>query len=1000
MRLVISIILAVVGVMDFAALAADPVSAALDARFNATVRPFLQQYCVSCHGKDKDKSEGDLDLESYSSMAEAARDSVRWEGIIDKLEASKMPPKKAKLHPGDDQRRPIIEWFHAARDFQTLSNAGDPGIVLARRLSNAEYDYTIRDLTGVDLKPAKEFPVDPSNTAGFDNSGESLTMSPSLLKKYLQAAHDISNHLVLKEDGIDFAATSMLAETDRDQYCVQRIVNFYHARDIDYADYFEAAWRYKNRSALGEPSATIAQIAAQRKVSAKYLQTIWETLEGHTDDVGPVVKLQSMWNALPAPMQGKADAAREGCEQMRAYVVGFRKKVEPRFLNLSAGRVPNNAEPLLIWKNVQYATHRMTFDPAQLQVEGEPAPKEYSEIEPGSMGSFGPGRTVLVKNKPGDPDLVVPAGQRARYEAAFARFCRVFPDRFYMQERGRNYFDTTTDRGRLLSAGFHSLLGYFRDDQPLYELILDDAQQKQLDAMWRDMDFVAAATKRTYIQFCSSGQRGERGIAQTESDIGARAEDITVTSQEKIKQLEQNYLAKAEGADPRAAEAVKYWFNWMNDTIRWTEKARVDAEPTHVQALLKFAARAYRHPLSKEDKDDIVAYYKSCRQSGLDHESAMREGIVSILMSPDMCYRIELASASKEIHPLSDYELASRLSYFLWSSIPDEQLLAYAAAGDLHEPQVIAAQAKRMLQDPRVRALASEFGGSWLDFRRFDEIATVDHDRFPQFTNDVRQAMYEEPIRYLVDAFQSNRSMLDLIYGNYTFVNPVLARHYGMPVQGESSNDWKRIDNVDQYGRGGLLGMAAFMTKNAPGLRTSPVKRGFWVVKNVLGEKINPPPPNVPELPHDEAKLDLPLRQMLERHRQEASCAACHARFDSLGLVFEGYGPIGDRRDKDLAGRPIDASASFPDDGGDGTGLAGLRQYIKEHRQKNFVDNLSRKMLAYALGRTLILSDQLLLREIDQKLQKDQFHLDTLIEGIVTSPQFLNKRGQEQVAQR
>src|SRR5437764_6380036 len=148
--------------------------------------------------------------------------------------------------------------------------------------------------------------------------------------------------------------------------------------------------------------------------------------------------------------------------------------------------------------------------------------------------------------------------------------------------------------------------------------------------------------------------------------------------------------------------------------------------------------------------------------------------------------------------------------------------------------------------------------------------------------------------------------------------------------------------------------MSVFLSKNAPGLRTSPVKRGYWVVKSVLGERIPPPPAAVPELPRDEAKLDLPLREVLAHHREDPSCAACHARFDSLGLVFEGYGPVGDRRDKDLAGRPIDASASFPDDGGDGAGLAGLRQYIKEHRQKNFVDMLSRKMLAYALGRTLI----------------------------------------------
>jgi hypothetical protein len=303
------------------------------------------------------------------------------------------------------------------------------------------------------------------------------------------------------------------------------------------------------------------------------------------------------------------------------------------------------------------------------------------------------------------------------------------------------------------------------------------------------------------------------------------------------------------------------------------------------------------------------------------------------------------------------------------------------------------------LQDPRVRALATEFGGSWLDFRRFDEIATVDRDRFPSFTNDLRQAMYEEPIRFLVDAFASNRSMLDLLYGNYTFVNPVLARHYGMPSSSGNPDQWVRIHDADRYGRGGILPMAAFLTKNAPGLRTSPVKRGNWVVKNVLGERIPAPPPNVPQLPRDEARLDLPLREMLVRHRQDPNCAACHARFDSFGLVFEGFGPVGERRDKDLAGHAIDSSATFPG-GGEGTGLDGLRRYIRQHREKDFVDNLCRKLLAYALGRSLMLSDDPLIRQTEDKLAQSDYRLNTLVECFVTSPQFLNKRGGDAVAQR
>jgi hypothetical protein len=241
--------------------------------------------------------------------------------------------------------------------------------------------------------------------------------------------------------------------------------------------------------------------------------------------------------------------------------------------------------------------------------------------------------------------------------------------------------------------------------------------------------------------------------------------------------------------------------------------------------------------------------------------------------------------------------------------------------------------------------------------------------------------------------------VLDLLYAHDTFVNPVLAAHYGMPVTSRETNDWARIESADRYDRGGLLPMAVFLTKNAPGLRTSPVKRGNWVVKNVLGERIPPPPPVVPQLPRDEARTDLPLRDLLARHRADPNCAACHARFDSLGLVFEGFGPIGERRANDLAGRPIDASATFPG-GGEGAGIEGLRNYIREHRQTDFVENLCGKLLACALGRSLIFPDETLIQSMRQKLAVDGYRFGNLIESIVTSRQFLNKRGREELAER
>jgi hypothetical protein len=252
-------------------------------------------------------------------MDAVARDDGHWKLVLEKLQAGEMPPGKAKLHPTPGQAQEIVAWVKAIRRFEAEKDAGDPGVVLPRRLSNAEYDYTIRDLTGVDMHPAREFPVDPSDTEGFDNSGESLVMSPSLLNKYLKAAREVSSHLFLKPQGFAFAPYPMLAETDRDKYCVGQIIEFYHRQNTNYADYFEAAWRFKHRAALGERKASLADIAAEKKVSAKYLAVIWQFLEGQKEEIGPGYKLQTLWRQLPTPNGKQTDAARPGCEQMREH---------------------------------------------------------------------------------------------------------------------------------------------------------------------------------------------------------------------------------------------------------------------------------------------------------------------------------------------------------------------------------------------------------------------------------------------------------------------------------------------------------------------------------------------------------------------------------------------------------------------------------------------------------------------------------------------------------
>lgn len=960
----------------------------LNREFIQSVRPFLSDWCLECHNSDD--AEAMLDLSVYSRATDVTKAHPTWQVILERLEADEMPPRDSK-QPSDQERKKVIEWIRSARRLEAARNAGDPGPVLARRLSNAEYNYSIRDLTGQDIRPTLTFPVDPANAAGFDNSGESLAMSPALLKKYLGAARQVVEHLVLHPNGIAFAPYPVVANTDRDRYCVKRIVQFYKRQPTDFADYFFAAWLYQQRKPFDNADASLESIAAANHVSAKYLQTIWTLLQSNdaTDKkfVGPIGKLQAMWRTLPSGRNQKK-AARAECERMRDFVVGLRKELRYTFESPSVEGVYVGSQSFVLWRNRQRATHRRTFSRNALQVRNEAA-KDDDKF---------------------NDDLLIPtdATKRRQFEASLKRFCSVFPDAFYISERGRDYVEdskkNSSEQGRFLSAGFHSMMGYFRDDTPLCELILNDTDKRELDGLWQELDFVTSAPTRQYAGFIWFERTDTSFLRDPQFDF-ARSEDKASQSSEMIGRLAKVYLAKARanGGVDDGIRAIEHYFRDINLQIRRVERERIAAEPGHRSAVLEFAARAYRRELTLAERNEFEDFYQSLRHDGLNHEQAIQDVIVSVLMSPHFCYRTDPAGAGDNRVALTNDELASRLSFFLWSSIPDSRLLQLAKAGDLNRRDVVIAETRRMLQDERVRGLAVEFGGNWLDFRRFEQHNAVDRKRFPTFNDELRTAMFEEPVRFFVDMAQNDGPVTELLDADHTFVNATLAKHYGIPIAelrlrdssdtaAETNTQWARVNNVGQKGRGGLLPMSVFLTLNAPGLRTSPVKRGYWVVRRLLGERIPAPPPNVPDLPDDESKLgQLTLREALARHREHKSCAGCHDRFDSIGLAFEGFGPIGERRDKDLGGRPVDTTATFPG-GSRGDGVNDLRSYLRNHRQDDFLENLCRKMLSYALGRSLILSDDLLVDEIRTRLKKNDFRFNSLIETIVTSQQFLNKR--------
>jgi cytochrome c551/c552 len=397
--------------------------------------------------------------------------------------------------------------------------------------------------------------------------------------------------------------------------------------------------------------------------------------------------------------------------------------------------------------------------------------------------------------------------------------------------------------------------------------------------------------------------------------------------------------------------------------------------------LASLARQAYRRPVTNVDLKPLLTFYAARRRKS-SFDAGIQAALRALLVSPDFLLRVEndpAETASGAIQRVSDLELASRLSFFLWSSIPDDELLEVAEHGRLGDSAVLEHQVRRMLQDPRSGALVKNFAGQWLDLRNLALVRP--HSR--EFDHSLREAFQRETDLFIEDIIHEDRSVIDLLGANFTFLNERLARHYGIPgVQGD---EFRKVELADGR-RGGLLGQGGILTLTSFPTRTSVVMRGKWILENLLGEPPPPPPPDVPSLPQpDKSEKPVSLRRQMEQHRAQPMCAACHARMDPLGFALENYDAIGKWRDQE-AGEPVDASARLPD-GTEFTGPAGLKQALLDRREQ-FVETFTARLLTYALGRGLESYDQPSVRAIDRDAARQQFCFSSIVLGIVKSAPF------------
>ena len=406
--------------------------------------------------------------------------------------------------------------------------------------------------------------------------------------------------------------------------------------------------------------------------------------------------------------------------------------------------------------------------------------------------------------------------------------------------------------------------------------------------------------------------------------------------------------------------------------------------------LEHFAQRAFRRPATREDIDPWMKFYDQRKKAGASDEETVKLAFTAILVSPNFLFRVETDHHTKSPYRLNDYELATRLSYFLWSSMPDEELFKLAERNRLHQPKILEAQVRRMLQDSKARSFAENFASQWLGVRRLETSVQPDPNRFPSYTAALRKAMQAEPLEFFHSVLREDESLLKLLDADYTFANDDLARHYG--ISNVVGNEMRRVSLADAN-RGGVLAMAGVLTLTSYPLRTSPVLRGRWVLDEILGTPPPPPPPLVPSLPQDDHPSEgLTFRQRLEKHRSDPKCAACHQRMDPLGFGLENFDAIGRWR-TEIGGLPVDSNGVLTT-GEKFQGPAELKKILLE-KKETFVRNLTERMLAYALGRGVEFYDRPTVKEITAALAKNEYRSSTLILEIVKSYPFQFRRGGE-----
>jgi len=897
--------------------------------FSVEMQPLLEKYCYKCH--DDDTQKGDVNLLPYTATSQVIADRKIWLRVLEQLESREMPTKDPL--PTGEEYEALINWVDGTLNHIDWTEHRNPGHVTIPRLTKREYGNTMRELLGIDLDLELRFSEDGEGRSGFDNDRDALFVTPAMLEKYFQSAELGINALTAHRE---------VAESDVTEVS------------------FEAEEMF-----ITEMGTRVREWEGGEKgyVLDRGQQTLYEAVEFPVDGFYEFT-VRSLTTQGPTGARLRIDDVPRGDLAVSSKQLTENKLVT--FVEAGARQMAWNIQKPVFRKGDASRTRGSEVD--------KELPEDASRIITRESKMHAPA-WVPEDSDPAFSDPKQGEGLVARVNANAVNVQRAWE---WLHLHGAN--GNARELKRFLK---------YIDDRSVR---LDEAK-----------DALAAALGMSREAFDVEFEKRNAAALKRNSDLGRAIEKSLSNSPLEPAGLVGIDWIKVRGpvAPARLPDATGESGRASPERVFVAEPgAEVSEEEAVRTVLADFLPRAFRRPATDAELEHHLAIYqRRRRQEGSDYLDALKLSLSAALVSPNFLFRREFeggietpdaagddAGESVDEFELDDWQLASRLSYFLWQSMPDEKLFALAGQGDLRDPETLRAQVRRMLNDPRAGDFSRLFVGQWLGFGPDGQNMFPDERKFrKEWSEELRAAMVAEAELFFDALIDEKQSLLLLVDSRYTFLNETLAKHYR--IDKVFGSEMQRVALPD-HRRGGVLGMGSVLTATSTPTRASPVVRGAWLLEKLLAETVPPPPPDAGELPDDagEKKGKLSLREELEAHRDKADCRGCHEKIDPLGFGLEHFDAIGVWRSKSPSG-PIDASGTLP--GGESfTGVAELKRFILNERREPFLRGVSEAMLKFALGRELKGYDEPVLQKILAALEANNYDASVLIEEVVLSYPF------------